>query len=447
MIGRRFAVVAIGLFVPAMAQAQSWSWDARTIGMGGSNDNTNLTTKMMDDQKGYTSIVLPLGLIQVFNNTDRFDPSSKQFDPIMAVELGASPWHYVIGRDSSSNPGEVKFVNDIRNGTVSRDLTTYKGFVPANDLQAEGLFEPSFGHTFKVYKNGPNFQGFYVGAGPYFGMHSQSTISPALTTVLSTGVNQSNATFPITETDQEELAAAVTGGYRARFALPGSADQNGLYVAANYNYLRGFGYNHDNLGINLLTDGSGQLTSVSNVAIGNTHATHGTGWAIDLGAGAQVGPWEFGFGAKGIGNRIDWTNVKQRTFTLASVTAGSSVFVESPTTTASDARIELPVDYRSNVRYNADHWSAVGDIGHGFGGNSFHAGLEWRPIPLVSLRGGSRYTFQNWNPTVGAGINLGKIGFDVAAFGTNANIEQKRDMAIAASIRINHSKKEGKKKS
>jgi len=452
LVIRRVAALVIGLLLPAIGQAQSWSWDARKIGMGGSSGNGNLANKMIDDQRDYRSIVLPLGLSQILSNTKGFDPNSKNFDPIMAIEYAATPWHYVIGRDSSNNPGETAFVNDVRNGALSRDLTKYRGFVPANSFLAEGLVAPSFGHTFKVHKNGPNFQGFYLGAGPYLSMRSQSAISTRLTTVLSTGVNQANATFPLSETDQAQLALAVIGGYRARFALParwtGGSDRGGLYVAANYNYLRGFGYNHDDLAVELLTDNGGRIKDASDVLIDNRHAKKGTGLATDIGVGAVVRRWEVGLGAKGIGNRIDWTGVKEKTLTLASVVGGNGNFAKSGTVAAPDVRVILPVDYRGNVAYNANRWSAVGEIGHGFGGGSFHGGMEWHANSRFELRGGSRYTLQKWNPTFGAGLNISrKVSFDVAAFGTNANVERKHQMAIAASIRFNHFKDKNEPKS
>src|SRR4051812_28848746 len=112
---QRCVVFVFGLLLPAIAQAQNWSWDARTIAMGGSTANGNLGSKMIGDQRNYTSIVLPIGLAQVLSNTKRFDPNAKEFDPIMAVEYASTPWHYVIGRDSSSNPGQTTFVNDVRN--------------------------------------------------------------------------------------------------------------------------------------------------------------------------------------------------------------------------------------------------------------------------------------------------------------------------------------------
>jgi len=39
LVIRRVAALVIGLLLPAIGQAQSWSWDARKIGMGGSSGN------------------------------------------------------------------------------------------------------------------------------------------------------------------------------------------------------------------------------------------------------------------------------------------------------------------------------------------------------------------------------------------------------------------------
>jgi len=55
------------------------------------------------------------------------------------------------------------------------------------------------------------------------------------------------------------------------------------------------------------------------------------------------------------------------------------------------------------------------------------------------VRGGARYTTEKWNPTGGIGFDFSpKVSFDVAAYGTHANIERKRKTAIAFSIRFNH---------
>jgi hypothetical protein len=430
---------------PGAGQAQGWGFDARRIALGSTGTSDNLGGKMIEEQRNYSSFVLPIGLAQVFKNKDRFDPDSKQFDPITAVEYAAMPWYYVIGRDPANNPAQSAFVNDVRNATFSRDLTAYKGFVPANDFLAEGLVSPSFGKTIKVHKNGANFQGFYLGAGPYISMYSHTTISPALTTVLASGVNQNNAAFPIAETDQAQGAVAIIGGYRARYGLSTASstgsENDGVYVAVNYNYLRGLGYNSDSLGVMIRTDQTGLVNDASNVLIDNRHSTHGTGMAVDVGVGVVVKRWEVGGGVRGIGNHLDWNTVKERTLTLASVVSGGS-FVKSPTVAAADTRVELPVDYRGNAGYHGGRWSAVAEVGHGFGGTSFHGGGEFR-VKFIELRGGGRYTVQKWNPAGGIGIDVSRrVSFDVAFFGTTANVERKHQAAIAASIRFNHIKKE-----
>lgn len=445
---RRFSTILLAVFAlfafSSRALAQNWSFDARQIGMGGGGSG-NLATTMIDDERNYTSIVIPFGVLQGLSNKDIFDPNSTKFDPIRAGEYAASPFHYVIGR-STSNSAEALFVNDVRNATLSRDLTRYKGFVPANSILAEGLVTPGFGFTIKVHKgDGGSFQGFYIGAGPYLSLHSLSSISPDLTTVLSTGVNKTNATFPLAEGDEGQFALALTGGYRGRFAWPmgvgSGSDRDGLYLAANYNYLRGFGYTHDDLAVSLLTDGNGLIKDASNVNVLHRDASSGTGMAVDVGVGAVIDRWEFGVGARGLANHITWTGVQQESCSLQSLTSGNSNFPCTTKAATADTRVELPVDYRANVGYYADEWAAVAEVGTGFGGKSFHGGLE-RRFGTIELRGGARYTVSVWNPTGGIGLNLGKhVSIDVAMYGTTTNIEQKRQAAIATSIRFNHMKK------
>src|SRR5260370_29611910 len=109
---RRFSAILLTFFAlfafSGRALAQSWSFDARTIGMGGVGAG-NLATKMIDSERNYTAIVIPIGLFQVLSNTDVFDPNNKKFDPILAVEYAATPFSYVIGRGSPLTPAETLF--------------------------------------------------------------------------------------------------------------------------------------------------------------------------------------------------------------------------------------------------------------------------------------------------------------------------------------------------
>ncbi len=441
---RRFLLsVLVCALSATQASAQNWSFDARKVALGSPGGGENLASKMIEEARDYRSIVLPFGLIQVFRDFDKLNPSNDEFDLIRTMEYAASPLHYTFGRDTT-NSGQ-QFVVDIRNAELSRDLNRYRGFVPANQPRAEGLASPNWGGTIKV-KTGPGaaFQGIYIGAGPYLSMQSDVSIDQKLIDILGapSPLYLPNTQIRLDNADRGQMALAITGGYRGRFALSnGTSDRDGIYVAANYNYLRGFRFEDVNLALRLDTDRTGLLTVnpllPSPLVVSRDNATSGNGRAVDVGVGAVVDRWEVGFGVNGIANAIDWTGVERTTYSLSNPFLGDSDFVESIPSPRGDVRVELPVNYRGSVGYEADVWSAVAEVGRGFGGNSFHGGYEYR-LGGVELRGGAIYTREMWNPAGGAGFNIGaRSALDVAVYGNAANVERKRHPAIAVSLRFN----------
>ena len=153
------------VLMSATAGAQNWSFDARNVGLGGVGSTSNIALDMVDDERPFRAIVLPFGLFQILPNLPTFDPTSDDFDLVRAIEYAASPIHYIVGRNDGN--AASSFVNDLRNGTLNRDLNTYRGFDPPTSLSAEGLASPTWGGTIKVSgdPNGP-FHGIYLGAGP-----------------------------------------------------------------------------------------------------------------------------------------------------------------------------------------------------------------------------------------------------------------------------------------
>jgi hypothetical protein len=310
-----FAVsCALGLLCSSTpASAQNWSADARRIALGGFGTSDNPATEMIDAEQPYHAIVIPLGLIQVFSNLNVFDPSSSQFDPVRAIEYAASPIHYVIGREDSA--GELQFINDLRNATLSRNLNAYRGFTPPNSILAEGLVSPNWGGTIKLSRGaGGSFQGVYIGAGPYLSMHTAAAFSTGLTDIWASPTNVAVpglASFPIIDDTLGQVALAVTGGYRSRYSISGlgGSERDGVYVAVNYNYLHGFRYENEHMGIRLDTDPFGQLfvnpLLPSPVIVTRQYATSGSGFAIDAGVGVVVDHWEVGAGANGLARRSD----------------------------------------------------------------------------------------------------------------------------------------------
>ncbi len=171
------------------------------------------------------------------------------------------------------------------------------------------------------------------------------------------------------------------------------------------------------------------------VTITRTTSGSGTGIAVDVGAAAIVGRLEVGLGVNGIGNRMDWTGAERTSYVLDSLFSGGE-FNDLPAVPVGDVRVELPMDIRGNASYDAGPWMAITEFGHGYNGTSVRLGYEQR-MGRVQLRGGARYIKERWEPTGGAGYNLtDHFGVDVGLFSTSANLERKRHMAIAVSLRF-----------
>jgi len=139
----------IGSWSPAFAQ--NWMTDARRIAMGGVAGSENLASRMIESPDGaHSTIVIPLGLLQVLNDLDIYNPDSENFDPIRAVEYVAAPLHYTFNRNGTGTG--IEFINDLLGGRLNRDINTYRGFIPTSQPVAYGLLTPNWGVTIPVYK-------------------------------------------------------------------------------------------------------------------------------------------------------------------------------------------------------------------------------------------------------------------------------------------------------
>ena len=129
------AYLLVAIAVPTAAQ--NWSTDARRIALGGVGDAGNPALDLVDEQRGYGTIVLPFGLFQVLEDVSIYDPGDDNFDPVRAAEYAASPLHYTFDRNASDSGQQ--FINDIVNARLNPDLNVYRGFQPANEFLGEGL--------------------------------------------------------------------------------------------------------------------------------------------------------------------------------------------------------------------------------------------------------------------------------------------------------------------
>jgi hypothetical protein len=463
-IHRLLALVTAVLLVGAVgtASAQNYGTDARKIAMGGQGgDSSNIASGMVDKASPYTAIVLPLGLFQIFKDGfDKFNPDSDNFNPVAAIEDATNPLHYTFGRGTTDTGTE--FINDLRDGNLNSNLTSYIGFKIPTSVRAQGLGMPQGGGTIKFAKNKTTgaFQGVYVGAGPYLGFDTGMTVAQPLADMLSNGTASACVACMVTNTTHVQAAMAVTIGYRGHVALKSSqSPRDGVYVAYNYHILRGFRYLDESLAIRVDTNAAGQYTypiqtpPINPIFITATQASRGTGHASDIGVVVVRNFFEVGFGINGIGNGIDWEGFTQKVIAMdTSLTSLGDITSTSVPTTLTTVTVKMPIVISESLAFQAGGWgfmgslaqkkapsSSAGVIGMGYDEKSFHGGVE-RKVGPFWLRGGGRYSRDKWDPTYGFGIG-NKIALDFGFYGTHANLEGKRQTTMAMSIRFNHAPK------
>jgi len=459
-MNQRFAksfFTSLGLFVVLNLSslallAQNYSTDPRNIALGGLANigSGNPVFDLVPRKTEYTTIPIPLGLIQVLRNTDVFDVSDPNFDLSRLIDYAGNPLHFTANRDKGDEAGTgLDFLGDINDGFVLPDLNSYRGFTPPKEFKAEGLIAPDWGHTFTVPTPGiESSHGIFVGVGPYISVGTVFNADPELITIWEseTDVTVSpNTIFPITDVTTGQLAMSITGGYRARFPLPGQAtlagsDRNGIYFSADYHFINGFRYDQVDFTANLETEATGLITpfpTESPLIIDQLTSTSGTGFALDFGIAAIQDNWEFGFGANGVANRINWKDFKLRRFELADILLGGDFIESTLTPPAGTTKVTLPVRYSGNVAYHTEAWSVLGDLVQGFEDFTFHVGSEYR-LARIDLRAGGRYTRERFEPAGGIGLNLTeRLSFDVAIFSSSANVERVREFSTALGLRIN----------
>jgi hypothetical protein len=445
----RFLIVGVVLVLLCQSGfSQNLGSDARRIALGGAGATSTVVSKMIEKQQNYTAIPVPIGLIQVFKNREIFDPTDPDFDPVRAVEYAADPLHLTINRDSSAQ--QNLFIKDLLDAglNINRDLNTYKGFKPAQHIHAQGLIAPSWGKTLRVAGSSDGAShGIYVGAGPYLAIGTDLDFDQRLIDSSSANVYHPNSTYAIGDITTGQAAMAITGGYRGRFSVKGldnAAKGEGIYVAANYNYLHGIHYDNGDMTLQLETDSSGLLIMTpSSVPFTVSHTTShkGHGFSMDVATGVVKGPWNIGVGLDGIGNRINWSEVTAKTYTLQNLFNGGNFVSSSITLPSTNHRATLPVRFHGNVEYTRARWTVASEMGKGFQGFDFNSGAEYRFGPLA-FRGGTRYSRDLWHGSTGMGFNiLPRIGIDVAAFQTTTNLADDHRISYAVSLRINHAER------
>ena len=323
--------VAVVLFTSTAwsASAQNYSFDARRIALGGAAGTPNVVEDRRTPARN-ASILIPVGLVKLLTDVRVFFPTRDDFDLSRAVEYGTSPLHQVFGRSEDITAGS--FFRDIVDRNVNPDLNSYRQSERGSGIDAstfyEGLMSLNWGYTFMAHEDDRSFQGIYAGAGPYLAASAFAEFDGELVDILNGSGDRyiPAASLGLGGGETNQLAAAITGGYRARFpvfATAGAgASRNGMYVAANYHYLYGLRFDSFDARLQLDTDSNGLLTPdppEKPFTLDWNTSRDGQGMALDFGVAFVRNRWDFGAGVGGVANRITWKNIRQNKLSLVSL--------------------------------------------------------------------------------------------------------------------------------
>ncbi len=404
-----------------------------------------MASKLVERQRRYKSILIPVGLVRVLSDIRVFYPNREDFDLSRAIEFGTAPLHFVIGR--SEDITAASFFRDLIQAQLQSDLNAYRqdGFDTPLKMSEEGLMAITWGHTFMLHESDRSFQGIYVGAGPYLAAQGYGDFDAEFEKLLNSTTDRyvRSASMSLGGGEIDELALDITGSYRARFPVfaqdgPG-ASRNGMYVMANYHHLQGFRFDEFNAQLRLDTDPGGLLVPNSPEApftLDWETSSKGIGLALDFGVAFAFNRWDFGAGVSGVANRIKWRDITKHELALVSLFNGTEfVHVKLPSTNRT-IQVELPVTYTGDISYHRDAWSAYTEYSNGLGGTNFRAGLEYR-FGAIEVRGAGRYSEGSWYPSAGAGFNLTRnFGVDAAVYGTKTFLEPHPHVGLAISLRF-----------
>jgi len=444
----RVVFAAVLLATPtSSALAQNYSFDARRIGLGGAGGTPNVASKLVEQQRRYKSVLIPVGMVKMLSNVHVFYPNREDFDFSRAVEFGSSPFHFAFGRSEDITAGS--FFRDLIHAQLNSDLNTYREPRDPNDspmvTTADGLLDVTWGKEFTLRETEHSFQRIYVGAGPYYGSRAYADFDADLEQVLSSSGNRyiPFATMRVGGGETSQLALDITGAYRARFPIFGEdgpgARRDGMYIAANYHHLQGFRLDRFQANLRLETDTNGLLVPdppTTPFALGWDASGHGVGLSLDFGVSFVINRWDFGAGVTGLANRINWSDILHRELSLVNLRNGVDfLYVKLPRSSDS-LHVEMPVTYTADFAYHRDTWSNYTEYSNGLGGVNFRSGVEYTGLKRIELRGAGRYSQGSWYPAAGVGVNLTRsFGVDAGFYGTKTFLETEPHVGMALSFR------------
>jgi len=435
-MNRLAMVIVAALVLMPVHAANSQTLDARRTGMGSvslasggpSSQTSNVAYRAVPALPHRSAgFSLPIGLIATLSNLPTFDPDDPEFNVYEIANLAYNmPWNLQL--TSPTVPSNDIVVSVGRNSL-------------AVELGEVGDIFPEDGSTFGTVSRLPTLgfgvSSFFVGASGLVDFENTLSLSPQLHAALANGdAFEPNTEYTLYDDARGQAALMFETGWAgalSQSALP-DAQGDGFYAGARIKLLRGMAYADADNDISFAT--SDTLFSAAPIDFNYQGLIHdagpdGGGWGtgIDLGAVWVKNGFELGVGVNDIGTKLDWTTRERVALRTGIdneyefITIGEDVEVTS----------KVPVTTTFNVARHFGATLVAADFVRRANQSAFHLGLE-RWFGMFALRSGIHTGEQQLQYAGGAGVRLGRVGFDLGVATHNRNLTRERTVELAAGL-------------
>ena len=437
LLRSRPLVVALLLLAVTDAHAQFSS--TRRMGMGGvqllhggpGSDAVNVAYRAVpeDPRNGLHSFSLPVGVIPVLQDPPSFDPKDSTFSAYELANLVLHPpWNIALKKPAEPT-GDITV--DLSRNSLSVDLGGLRQVIPSERVRMAGSWR---GPAFVI-----GVKRAFVGFAPLVDAHNDIDVNDALRGALRDGTPfQPNTDYGFNDHVRAQAAGQVMLG--AAFPIVGGTKESrsGLYVGARAKLLRGLGYADANAQAAVTTADTlfgNQPLDFGYTTLMRTATPGDGGWGhgFDVGAVFVAGGLEIGLAANDLSTSIPWKVKETRT-------AKDPVTGNYVTTTLADGKAftsEVTESYVVTANTRLGPFLVAADATRdGLQQLTGHAGAEIMAGPLA-LRGGASLDAQKRMQLAGGvGLNLGRIGFDVAIATHQANLTQERALDLGVGLSL-----------
>jgi hypothetical protein len=374
------------------------------------------------------TIPIPLGIIQVLNDSTITDTDSSYYNPIQILNYVLNPPLYLELKRAPTPTNDVEF------------------FIGENELivdlgESSTLIPDEFGvaTSQRLFNAGVDIKGFSVGVMMWFHTDAGITLGDSLRAFLKDAVPAQ----PLTRYSVD-LDGLVQGGFAPQVGYAGRVwgdSTRGVYAGATARYYLGTAY--------AAMRGEAGFTTDSVIFGGNNPVTEdawartytaapspvaGRGFGVDLGAVYAAGPIEVGAGVTDLGATLTWS---QTDVDSAQWDADGDSLITTSLGDDVETKTKLPVSTILHGTYLFPTGTTVrAGILTNTRGTVFSLGGE-QALGVFSVRAGlSRDQRKLVQYAWGGSIRFGPVGLNVDFFTHSRSLAEERGITMASTLSI-----------